>query len=138
MSRDYFISEDYGLMITESMLNNQCKNFAKQYKNKLSIADEAIADENFYVSDFSDSLWTIFDINNFESFQVQTLKDKHFKNINESFIIIPCDSTLFFFDTTYKKFEDIINEFKIKFSKHLPDNFDYENNLVIAKGIYYG
>lgn len=133
MSINYSISEDYGLMITESMLNGQCKDFAKQYNN-----DPSIADSGFYISDFVDKGWTLCELDNFESIDVQTIKDKTSKDIDESFLIIPCESTLSFLDTTYTTFEDIVNEFKSKFAKQLPDDFDYEDNLVIAKGIYWG
>lgn len=42
------------------------------------------------------------------------------------------------FATAYKNMDELVEEFKDKLGKYLPEDFDYANNIYMISGVYYG
>lgn len=138
--RDYAVY-DYGLLLTKEMMKTlaekHCKDFTEEdfEMDEFGFYEEVedvfggnieyiceFTGEAKYVEDSGDCGWgcdTIY--------------------FNGAYIYyIPINRRLTLFKAAYKNMDDMIDDFKERVGKYMPDNFDYRANMRYIVGTYWG
>ena len=135
--RDYAIN-DYGLVMTREMLKTICSKYYREYTEEKYNDDEysfndALYEEGVveYISGFTGEAMVIDDngsddYNSSEAYNDDTIYD------------VPTQNYGTLFKAAYANMEELESEFRNKFNKYFPDDFDYRKHICHIVGTYFG
>lgn len=135
--RDYAIN-DYGLVMTREMLKTICSKYYREYTEEKYNDDEysfndALYEEGIveYISGFTGEAMVIDnngsdDYNSSEAYNDDTI------------YYVPNQNYGTLFKAAYANMEELEIEFRNKFNKYFPDDFDYRKHICHIVGTYFG
>lgn len=135
--RDYAIN-DYGLVMTREMLKTICSKYYREYTEEKYNDDEysfndALYEEGIveYISGFTGEAMVIDnngsdDYNSSEAYNDDTI------------YYVPNQNYGTLFKAAYANMEELESEFRNKFNKYFPDDFDYRKHICHIVGTYFG
>lgn len=135
--RDYAIN-DYGLVMTREMLKTICSNHYREYTEEKYNDDEysfndALYEEGFveYISGFTGEAMVIDDNGNDDYNSSEAYND-------DTIYYVPTQNYGTLFKAAYANMEELESEFRNKFNKYFPDDFDYRKHICHIVGTYFG
>lgn len=135
--RDYAVN-DYGLVMTRDMLKTICSKYCSDYSEMEYDNDEYGFNDDLYeagiveyISDFTGEAMAIDDNGNdiysgSETYDVDVI------------YYVPTKNYGTLFKAAYANMEELESEFRNKFNKYLPDDFDYRKHICHIVGTYFG
>lgn len=136
--RDYAV-DDYGLVLDEATT----RLIASQMFDYFKDVDEEYGEGNWtyelydngiceYISEFTGEALLLKD-------NGETIFDKGHTYYNyEPVCYVQTSKYPTLFNKAYENMDDLVDEFKTKLGKYLPEDFDYRNNICKITGTYYG
>lgn len=135
--RDYAIN-DYGLVMTREMLKTICSNYYREYTEEKYNNDEysfndALYEEGVveYISGFTGEAMVIDDNGNDDYNSSEAYND-------DTIYYVPTQNYGTLFKAAYANMEELESEFRNKFNKYFPDDFDYRKHICHIVGTYFG
>ena len=135
--RDYAIN-DYGLVMTREMLKTICSNYYREYTEEKYNDDEysfndALYEEGVveYISGFTGEAMVIDDNGSDDYNSSEAYND-------DTIYYVPNQNYGTLFKAAYANMEELESEFRNKFNKYLPDDFDYRKHICHIVGTYFG
>ena len=135
--RDYAVN-DYGLVMTRDMLKTICSKHYREYTEEKYDDDEysfndALYEEGVveYISEFTGEAMVIDDNGNDDYNSSETYND-------DTIYYVPTQNYGTLFKAAYANMEELESEFRNKFNKYLPDDFDYRKHICHIVGTYFG
>lgn len=135
--RDYAIN-DYGLVMTREMLKTICSKYYREYTEEKYNDDEysfndALYEEGIveYISGFTGEAMVIDDngIDDYNSSEAYN---------DDTIYYVPNQNYGTLFKAAYANMEELESEFRNKFNKYFPDDFDYRKHICHIVGTYFG
>lgn len=132
--RDYAM-EDYGLVLDEDTINDIASQIFEDYTENTEVYwgyelyDRGICE---YISEFTGEAQEIDDNGTFywggdyEGYS------------GEALCYVPLTKYPTLFKRAYNSMDEIVDEFKSKLGKYLPEDFDYRSKICHICGTYYG
>ena len=135
--RDYAVN-DYGLVMTRDMLKTICSKYYREYTEEKYDKDEysfndALYEEGVveYISEFTGEAMTI-DENGNDDYHSSEVYDY------DTIYHAPTKNYGTLVKAAYANMEELEDEFRNKFNKYLPDDFDYKKHICHIVGTYFG
>lgn len=135
--RDYAIN-DYGLVMTREMLKTICSNYYREYTEEKYNDDEysfndALYEEGVveYISGFTDEAMVIDDNGSDDYNSSEAYND-------DTIYYVPTQNYGTLFKAAYANIEELESEFRNKFNKYFPDDFNYRKHICHIVGTYFG
>lgn len=135
--RDYAIN-DYGLVMTREMLKTICSNYYREYTEEKYNDDEysfndALYEEGVveYISGFTGEAMVIDDNGSDDYNSSEAYND-------DTIYYVPTQNYGTLFKAAYANIEELESEFRNKFNKYFPDDFDYRKHICHIVGTYFG
>lgn len=135
--RDYAIN-DYGLVMTREMLKTICSKYYKEYTEEKYNDDEysfndALYEEGIveYISGFTGEAMVIDDNGSDDYNSSEAYND-------DTIYYVPNQNYGTLFKAAYANMEELESEFRNKFNKYFPDDFDYRKHICHIVGTYFG
>ena len=135
--RDYAVN-DYGLVMTRDMLKTICSKHYREYTEEKYDDDEysfndALYEEGVveYISEFTGEAMVIDDNGNDDYNSSEVYND-------DTIYYVPTKKYGTLFKAAYANMEELESEFRNKFNKYLPDDFDYRKHICHIVGTYFG
>ena len=135
--RDYAVN-DYGLVMTRDMLKTICLMYCGDYSKTRYDNDEySFNDELYeagiveYISGFTGEAMVIDDNGNDDYNSSEVYND-------DTIYYVPTKNYGTLFKAAYANMEELESEFRNKFNKCLPDDFDYRKHICHIVGTYFG
>ena len=134
--RSYAVN-DYGLVMTRDMLKAICKKYFTEFTEK-----EYDEDEN----SFNEVLWDAGLVEHIGNFTGDvTVIDDNGNDMYEDYEAYDADTIYYvatekfpsLFKTAYSSMDELESEFKNKFSRYLPEDFDYRKHICHIVGTYF-
>ena len=135
--RDYAIN-DYGLVMTREMLKTICSKYYREYTEEKYNDDEysfndALYEEGIveYISGFTGEAMVIDDngIDDYNSSEAYN---------DDTIYYVPNQNYGTLFKAAYANMKELESEFRNKFNKYFPDDFDYRKHICHIVGTYFG
>lgn len=138
MSMRYYAVNDYGLVMTREMLKTICSKYYREYTEEKYNDDEysfndALYEEGVieYISGFTGEAMVIDDNGNDDYNSSEAYND-------DTIYYVPTQNYGTLFKTAYANMEELESEFRNKFNKYFPDDFDYRKHICHIVGTYFG
>lgn len=138
MSMRYYAVNDYGLVMTREMLKNICSKYYREYTEEKYNDDEysfndALYEEGVveYISGFTGEAMVIDDNGNDDYNSSEAYND-------DTIYYVPTQNYGTLFKAAYANMEELESEFRNKFNKYFPDDFDYRKHICHIVGTYFG
>lgn len=138
MSMRYYAVNDYGLVMTREMLKTICSKYYREYTEEKYNDDEysfndALYEEGIieYISGFTGEAMVIDDNGNDYNSNSEAYND-------DTIYYVPTQNYGTFFKAAYANMEELESEFRNKFNKYFPDDFDYRKHICHIVGTYFG
>lgn len=135
--RDYAVN-DYGLVMTRDMLKTICSKYYREYTEEKYDKDEysfndALYEEGVveYISEFTGEAITI-DENGTDDYNFSEVYNY------DTIYYVPTKNYGTLFKAAYANMEELESEFRNKFNKYFPDDFDYRKHICHIVGTYFG
>lgn len=135
--RDYAIN-DYGLVMTREMLKTICSNYYREYTEEKYNDDEysfndALYEEGVveYISGFTGEAMVIDDNGSDDYNSSEAYND-------DTIYYVPTQNYGTLFKAAYANMEELESEFRNKFNKYFPDDFNYRKHICHIVGTYFG
>lgn len=135
--RDYAIN-DYGLVMTREMLKTICSNYYREYTEEKYNDDEysfndALYEEGVveYISGFTGEAMVIDDNGSDDYNSSEAYND-------DTIYYVPTQNYGTLFKAAYANIEELESEFRNKFNKYFPDDFNYRKHICHIVGTYSG
>lgn len=135
--RDYAVN-DYGLVMTRDMLKTICSKYYREYTEEKYDKDEysfndALYEEGVveYISEFTGEAMTIDENGNDDYNSSEVYND-------DTIYYVPTKNYGTLFKAAYANMEELENEFRNKFNKYFPNDFDYRKHICHIVGTYFG
>lgn len=135
--RDYAIN-DYGLVMTMEMLKTICSKYYREYTEEKYNDDEysfndALYEEGIveYISGFTGEAMVIDDNGSDDYNSSEAYND-------DTIYYVPNQNYGTLFKAAYANMEELESEFRNKFNKYFPDDFDYRKHICHIVGTYFG
>ena len=135
--RDYAVN-DYGLVMTREMLKTICSKYYREYTEEKYNDDEysfndALYEEGVveYISGFTGEAMVIDDNGNDDYNSSEAYND-------DTSYYVPTQKYGTQFKAAYANMEELESEFRNKFNKYFPDDFDYRKHICHIVGTYFG
>lgn len=135
--RDYAIN-DYGLVMTREMLKTICSKYYREYTEEKYNDDEysfndALYEEGIveYISGFTGEAMVIDDNGSDDYNSSEAYND-------DTIYYVPNQNYGTLFKAAYANMEELEIEFRNKFNKYFPDDFDYRKHICHIVGTYFG
>lgn len=135
--KDYAIN-DYGLVMTRDMLKTICSKSYREYTEEKYNDDEysfndALYEEGVveYISGFTGEAMVIDD-NGSDDYNSSEAYN------NDTIYYVPTQNYGTLFKAAYANMEELESEFRNKFNKYFPDDFDYRKHICHIVGTYFG
>ena len=137
MSTRAYAVNDYGLVMTRDMLKAICKKYFTEFTEK-----EYDEDEN----SFNEVLWDAGLVEHIANFTGDaTVIDDNGNDMYEDYEAYDADTIYYvatekfpsLFKTAYSSMDELESEFKNKFSRYLPEDFDYRKHICHIVGTYF-
>lgn len=135
--RDYAIN-DYGLVMTREMLKTICSNYYREYTEEKYNDDEysfndALYEEGVveYISGFTGEAMVIDDNGSDDYNSSEAYND-------DTIYYVPTQNYGTLFKAAYANIEELESEFRNKFNKYFPDDFNYRKHICHIVGTYFG
>ena len=137
MSTRAYAVNDYGLVMTRDMLKAICKKYFTEFTEK-----EYDEDEN----SFNEVLWDAGLVEHIGNFTGDvTVIDDNGNDMYEDYEAYDADTIYYvatekfpsLFKTAYSSMDELESEFKNKFSRYLPEDFDYRKHICHIVGTYF-
>lgn len=135
--RDYAIN-DYGLVMTMEMLKTICSNYYREYTEEKYNDDEysfndALYEEGVveYISGFTGEAMVIDDNGSDDYNSSEAYND-------DTIYYVPTQNYGTLFKAAYANIEELESEFRNKFNKYFPDDFNYRKHICHIVGTYFG
>ena len=135
--RDYAIN-DYGLVMTREMLKTICSKYYREYTEEKYNDDEysfndALYEEGIveYISGFTGEAMVIDDNGSDDYNSSEAYND-------DTIYYVPNQNYGTLFKAPYANMEELESEFRNKFNKYFPDDFDYRKHICHIVGTYFG
>ena len=129
---------DYGCVMTRYMLKTMCSKHYREYKEEKSDDDEynfndALYEEGVveYISEFTGEAMVIDNNGNDDYNSSEVYND-------DTIYYVPTKNYGTLFKAAYANMEELESEFRNKFNKYLPDDFDYRKHICHIVGTYFG
>lgn len=138
MSMRYYAVNDYGLVMTREMLKTICSKCYREYTEEKYNDDEysfndALYEEGVieYISGFTGEAMVIDDNGNDDYNSSEAYND-------DTIYYVPTQNYGTLFKAAYANMEELESEFRNKFNKYFPDDFDYRKHICHIVGTYFG
>ncbi len=138
MSMRYYAVNDYGLVMTREMLKTICSKYYREYTEEKYNDDEysfndALYEEGVieYISGFTGEAMVIDDNGNDDYNSSEAYND-------DTIYYVPTQNYGTLFKTAYANMEELESEFRNKFNKYFPNDFDYRKHICHIVGTYFG
>lgn len=138
MSMRYYAVNDYGLVMTREMLKTICSKYYREYTEEKYNDDEysfndALYEEGVieYISGFTGEAMVIDDNGDDYNSNSEAYND-------DTIYYVPTQNYGTFFKAAYVNMEELESEFRNKFNKYFPDDFDYRKHICHIVGTYFG
>lgn len=138
MSMRYYAVNDYGLVMTREMLKTICSKYYREYTEEKYNDDEysfndALYEEGVieYISGFTGEAMVIDDNGNDDYNSSESYND-------DTIYYVQTQNYGTFFKAAYANMEELESEFRNKFNKYFPDDFDYRKHICHIVGTYFG
>lgn len=138
MSMRYYAVNDYGLVMTRKMLKTICSKYYREYTEEKYNDDEysfndALYEEGVieYISGFTGEAMVIDDNGDDYNSNSEAYND-------DTIYYVPTQNYGTFFKAAYANMEELESEFRNKFNKYFPDDFDYRKHICHIVGTYFG
>ena len=138
MSMRYYAVNDYGLVMTRDMLKTICSKHYREYTEEKYDDDEysfndALYEEGVveYITGFTGEAMVIDDNENHDYNSSETYNDG-------TIYYVPTKNYGTLFKAAYANMEELESEFRNKFNKYFPDDFDYRKHICHIVGTYFG
>lgn len=138
MSMRYYAVNDYGLVMTREMLKTICSKYYREYTEEKYNDDEysfndALYEEGVieYISGFTGEAMVIDDNGDDYNSNSEAYND-------DTIYYVPTQNYGTFFKAAYANMEELESEFRNKFNKYFPDDFDYRKHICHIVGTYFG
>lgn len=138
MSMRYYSVNDYGLVMTREMLKTICSKYYREYTEEKYNDDEysfndALYEEGVveYISGFTGEAMVIDDNGDDYNSNSEAYND-------DTIYYVPTQNYGTFFKAAYANMEELESEFRNKFNKYFPDDFDYRKHICHIVGTYFG
>lgn len=138
MGMRYYAVNDYGLVMTREMLKTICSKYYREYTEEKYNDDEysfndALYEEGVieYISGFTGEAMVIDDNGNDDYNSSEAYND-------DTIYYVPTQNYGTLFKTAYANMEELESEFRNKFNKYFPDDFDYRKHICHIVGTYFG
>ena len=138
MSMRYYAVNDYGLVMTREMLKTICSKYYREYTEEKYNDDEysfndALYEEGVveYISGFTGEAMVIDDNGNDDYNSSEAYND-------DTIYYAPTQNYGTLFKAAYANMEELESEFRNKFNKYFPDDFDYRKHICHIVGTYFG
>ena len=135
--RDYAIN-DYGLVMTREMLKTICSKYYREYTEEKYNDDEysfndALYEEGIveYISGFTGEAMVIDDNGSDDYNSSEAYND-------DTIYYVPNQNYGTLFKAAYANMEELESEFRNKFNKYFPDDFNYRKHICHIVGTYFG
>ena len=135
--RDYAVN-DYGLVMTRDMLKTICSKYYREYTEERCGKDEysfndALYEEGVveYISEFTGEAMTIDENGNDDYNSSEVYND-------DMIYYVPTKNYVTLFKAAYANMEELESEFRNKFNKYFPNDFDYRKHICHIVGTYFG
>ena len=135
--RDYAIY-DYCLVMTREMLKTICSKYYREYTEEKYNDDEysfndALYEEGIveYISGFTGEAMVIDDNGSDDYNSSEAYND-------DTIYYVPNQNYGTLFKAAYANMEELESEFRNKFNKYFPDDFDYRKHICHIVGTYFG
>ena len=135
--RDYAIN-DYGLVMTREMLKTICSKYYKEYTEEKYNDDEysfndALYEEGIveYISGFTGEAMVIDDNGSDDYNSSEAYND-------DTIYYVPNQNYGTLFKAAYANMEELESEFRNKFNKYFPDDFEYRKHICHIVATYFG
>ena len=135
--RDYAVN-DYGLVMTRDMLKTICSKYYREYTEERYGKDEysfndALYEEGVieYISEFTGEAMTIDENGNDDYNSSEVYND-------DTIYYVPTKNYVTLFKAAYANMEELESEFRNKFNKYFPNDFDYRKHICHIVGTYFG
>lgn len=135
--RDYAIN-DYGLVMTREMLKTICSNYYREcteekYNDDEYSFNDALYEEGVveYISGFTGEAMVIDDNGSDDYNSSKAYND-------DTIYYVPTQNYGTLFKAAYANMEELESEFRNKFNKYFPDDFDYRKHICHIVGTYFG
>lgn len=135
--RDYAVNDD-GLVMTREMLKTICSKYYREYTEEKYNDDEysfndALYEEGVveYISGFTGEAMVIDDNGNDDYNSSEAYND-------DTIYYVPTQNYGTLFKAAYANMEELESEFRNKFNKYFPDDFDYRKHICHIVGTYFG
>lgn len=138
MSMRYYAVNDYGLVMTREMLKTICSKYYREYTEEKYNDDEysfndALYEEGVveYISGFTGEAMVIDDNGNDDYNSSEAYND-------DTIYYVPTQNYGTLFKAAYANMEELESEFRNKFNKYFPDDFNYRKHICHIVGTYFG
>lgn len=138
MSMRYYAVNDYGLVMTREMLKTICSKYYREYTEEKYNDDEysfndALYEEGIieYISGFTGEAMVIDDNGNDDYNSSESYND-------DTIYYVQTQNYGTLFKAAYANMEELESEFRNKFNKYFPDDFDYRKHIYHIVGTYFG
>ena len=135
--RDYAIN-DYGLVMTREMLKTICSKYYREcteekYNDDEYSFNDALYEEGIveYISGFTGEAMVIDDNGSDDYNSSEAYND-------DTIYYVPTQNYGTLFKAAYANMEELESEFRNKFNKYFPDDFDYRKHICHIVGTYFG
>ena len=135
--RDYEVI-DYVIVMIRDMLKTICSKYYREYTEEKYDKDEysfndALYEEGVveYISEFTGEAMTIDENGNDDYNSSEVYND-------DTIYYVPTKNYGTLFKAAYANMEELEDEFRNKFNKYLPDDFDYRKHICHIVGTYFG
>lgn len=126
MGMNSYSIENYGLFVPRTTLESI-------HKDDFDTIIDELTSEHWMMN---------FTLDDIESSTIHPIDDNGSINykpdIDTDGYLLPCQKSPKLFNAPYQSRTDIISELKESYSQYLPDNYDYQNNLVYGQYITWG
>ena len=135
--KDYAV-DDYGLLMAEETLKIIASQYCEDY------TEEGYDDDEFHFNEKLYEAGVVDYIGEFTGEAMEIDNDgKTTWNTGEMYdwdyiYYVPVSRTISLFKAAYNNMDELVDEFKEKLCKYLPDDFDYRGNIRRIVGTYYG
>lgn len=135
--RDYAVN-DYGLVMTREMLKTICSKSYREYTEEKYNDDEYSFNDALYekgvveyISGFTGEAMVIDDNGSDDYNSSEAYND-------DTIYYVPTQNYGTLFKAAYANMEELESEFRNKFNKYFPDDFDYRKHICHIVGTYFG
>lgn len=138
MSMRHYGVDDYGLIVTDEMLqtiaSKYCADYTEEeYRENRFAFHEALYEAGIieYISEFTGESVAVDD----DGRDIYTEGEEYWADL---LYYLPANKYSTLFKTAYNNMDELVSEFKWQLHEYLPEDFDYRDHVRHLVGSYYG